>query len=264
LTISGPPGIEQLLVRAEDDWPPVEVSVSTGAVDGSQEMVDGDHATVSLIGGVAEVDRVPGRVAFTFADALAVEALVHPYFAPIAGLFAHWHGRETLHAGAFVADGGAWGVLSAREGGKSSTLARLALDGLPIVADDVLVIDGQTVFAGPRAIDLRGEPAQALGVGEPLGVLGRRERWRVRLDDVEASWPLRGWVFLTWGDEISVTKVTAGERLVRLAAERTIRLVPRNPEGLLRLAGLPSFELRRPQSWSSLEEATAVLLETIA
>jgi hypothetical protein len=264
LSISGLAGSESLLVRAEPDWPSVEVSVVAGVVESPAESVDDEQATVSLVGGVAEVEREPGRVAFTFEEPVSLDALLHPYFAPIAGLFAHWHGhRESLHAGAFVAGGGAWGVLSSREGGKSSTLARLALEGVPVLTDDVLVLEGGTAFAGPRAIDLRSEPASALRVGDPLGVVGTRERWRLRLDDVEGSWPLRGWVFLTWGDDVAVTKVAAGDRLQRLAAERTIRLVPKDPTALLELVGLPSLELRRPQSWASLEAATALLRETI-
>lgn len=263
LRIAAPPGFAHLLAPADPSWPELEIAVRTGPVGGQRNHVDEERATLVLLGAVAVVDRSPGRAVFTFATDPNPEAVVHPYLAPVAGLVAHWHGRESLHAGAFVARGGAWGVLTERGGGKSTTLARLALDGIPILTDDVLVIEGETAFAGPRAIDLRRGPAHALGVGEALGVLGKRERWRVRLDAVEGALPLRGWVFLTWGDELAVRPIPTGSRLQRLAQQRTILLTPRDPTKLLRLAALPAFELQRPRLWSSLEGATQMLLRSL-
>jgi hypothetical protein len=263
LRIAAPPEFAHLLAPADPSWPELEIAVRTGPVGGVRDHVDEERATLVLLGAVAVVDRSPGRAVFTFAEGPDPEAVVHPYLAPVAGLVAHWHGRESLHAGAFVASGGAWGVLTERGGGKSTMLARLALDGIPILTDDVLVIEGGTAFAGPRAIDLRRKPARALGVGEALGVLGKRERWRVRLDGVEGAVPLRGWVFLTWGDELAVRPVPPGSRLQRLAQQRTILLTPRDPTNLLRLAALPAFELERPRLWSSLEGATKALLRSL-
>ena len=263
LRIEGLALAERLLVRADSSWPELQIVAKRGSIEGFDEHVDSDRATFVLLGAVAVAERSPGRAVFTFDGEPNPEALVHPYLAPIAGLFAHWHGRESVHAGAFVAGGGAWAVVGEREGGKSSMLARLALDGVPIVTDDMLVLENGVAFAGPRAIDLRREPAQALGVGDPLGVLGARERWRLRLDETASTWPLRGWVFLAWADDVSVTPVSAGDRLQRLAAERTIRLVPPDPRALLRLSALPAFELRRPRDWSSLEEATTLLLASL-
>jgi hypothetical protein len=263
LRIEGLQGAEGLLVRADSSWPELQIVTERGSIEGFAEHVDSDRATFVLLGAVAVAERSPGRAVFTFDGEPNLQALVHPYLAPIAGLFAHWHRRESLHAGAFVARGGAWGVLAERSGGKSSTLARLALDGVPIVTDDVLIVEDRTAFAGPRAIDLREEPAQALGIGEPLGVLGARDRWRMRLADVGGAFELKGWVFLEWGDELAVTRVSAGSRLQRLAAQRTIRLAPPDPSALLRLSALPAFELRRPRDWSSLEEATTLLLASL-
>ena len=263
LRIAGLAGIEHLLVRADRAWPRLEIVAARGSIDGFRDHVDDDHATLVLLGAVAVVERTSGRAVFTFDTEPDPQALVHPYLAPVAGLVSHWHGRESLHAGAFVAGGGAWGLLAEREGGKSSTLAQLALEGVPIVTDDMLVLDGGSAFAGPRAVDLRREPARALGVGEPLGVLGRRERWRLTLEEIEGAFPLRGWVFLAWGDEVSVVRVAAGSRLRRLAHERSLRLTPRDPTALLSLAALPAFELRRPRRWSSLEETTKLLVESL-
>jgi len=263
LRFSGLTGVEKLLVPGDRTWPGLEVIAERGPIEGFRNEVDEERATLLLLGAVAIVERSSGRAVFRFETDPDPQALVHPYLAPVAGLLAYWHGRESFHAGAFVAAGGAWGLFAEREGGKSSTLARLAFEGVPVVSDDVLVVEGGTAFAGPRAIDLRREAARALGAGEPLGVLGTRERWRVTLDECDGAFPLRGWVFLAWGDEVSLTGVPAGSRLRRLAAERAIRLAPRDPSVLLSLAALPAFELRRPHEWSSLEDATKLLLSSL-
>jgi hypothetical protein len=244
-------------------WPLVFVELEQGAVGGRREHLGEDGATITFQDAVAEIRRTPPRVTFTFAGEPALDGVVHPYLSPAAGLLAHWHGHECLHAGAFVHGGTAWGLVAGRGGGKSTTLARLALDGVPVVSDDLLVLGDGTVFAGPRAIDLRGEPARRLGVGEPLGVLGTRARWRLRLPAVEASVRLGGWVFLEWGASLSAIPVSAGPRLERLARERMIRRRPTEPLALLRLASLPAVEVRRPRSWGSLRETVRLLLDSL-
>ena len=103
---------------------------------------------------------------------------MHPYLAPVALVMARWLGREGFHGGGIVAGGGVWGVLGDKTAGKSTTLAWLAREGVGVVSDDVLVIDGGTALAGPRSVDLREEAAERLGVGEPMGRVGQRERWR--------------------------------------------------------------------------------------
>jgi hypothetical protein len=255
--------VEHLLGAAEPSWPRLDIAARRGSIDGFRERIDEGGATMILLGAAAVVRRSPGSAVFTFEGEPSLEAVVHPYLAPVAGLLSHWHGRESIHAGAFVVDGGAWALIAEREGGKSSTLARLALDGVPIAGDDLLVIERGTVFAGPRALDLRRDAARILGVGEPMGVLGARERWRLVLEPDGGALPLRGWIFLAWGDDVSIRPVPAGERFRRLVAQRTIRLAPRDPSTLLNLAAQPAFELRRPRSWSSLEAATKVLLASL-
>lgn len=264
MRLSGLPEAERLLVAADPGWPALEIDARRGAIASQHDRVDDDSATLVLLGAIAHVDRHAGRAELLFEDEPDVEAVVHPYLAPVAGLVSHWHGRESIHAGAFAVDGGVWGLLGERGGGKSSTLARLALDGVPIVTDDVLVLERGTAFAGPRVIDLRREPAEALGIGEPLGILGARERWRLGVDDIRGALPFRGWVFLTWADELSITPVAAEPRFQRLVEARAIRLTPRDPRSLVELAARPAYELRRPKSWSSLGTATQLLLETLS
>jgi hypothetical protein len=260
LRLEGVDGAEELLVEAQPDWPRVELAWRTGDTSLEHEEVSHDRASLRLrTGGRIELDRQAGRADYVVPRPLSAEELVHPYLAPVAAVMAHWLGRESVHAGAFAGPDGVWGVVGERESGKSSTLARLALDDVPIVCDDLLVLEGTSVFAGPRAIDLREEPAELLGVGSSIGLAGARERWRVRLGPVPGGLELRGWIHLAWGDRVEAVPVTGGERVRRLHGQRAARLPPPAPEVLLDLASLPSWELRRPRRWDSLGEAADCL-----
>jgi hypothetical protein len=263
LHLAGPVGADDLFVEAAPAWPTAIVQVGRGRIEGIAESLDETSGTIVFRDAVAHVERRPATVRFRFAEDPRSGALVHPYLAPAAGLLAHWHGREAIHAGAFVHNGGAWGVVAERGGGKSSTLALLSLEGSAIVADDLLVIDGADALAGPRAIDLREEPARELASGDPIGVLGTRARWRLRLRPVPCATPLRGWVFLEWGASLEAEAVPAGERLERLGAQRVIRRRPIDPSALLRLAALPAVVIRRPRTLATLEETARLLLASL-
>jgi hypothetical protein len=253
-----------LLLPAEPDWPTIELRRVQGEASGRRESLSDDRAHVRFRnGGEVVLERVPASATFVVPFVLGDAELVHPYLAPAAAIFGRWHGRESFHGGGFVAGGAAFGVLGRRRAGKSSLLAYLALQGLAIVSDDVLLTDGATICAGPRAIDLREETALELGAGEALGKIGLRERWRMTVPSVEALIPLGGWVLPTWGDELAVRRLPARELLARLAEHRAV--LPSGDPGLvLRLAGFPGWELRRPRSWSVLAEAAEHLRETVA
>jgi hypothetical protein len=168
-----------------------------------------------------------------------------------------------MHGGGIVAGGGVWAVLGHKTAGKSTMLAWLAHNGLPIISDDVLVIDDGTVLAGPRSIDLRREAAQRLDAGEPLGRVGARSRWRMPLGPVEPELPLKGWITLEWGDEIAIRELRGAERLAALLPHRGVRLAPTEPGALLRLSTLPHLRLVRPRRWESLPEVTGRLVGAI-
>lgn len=262
LVLDGVDEAEDLLVEADPAWPRVALSWRLGAGFLRDEQVTGERALIRLrTGGSIELDRAAGRAEYVVWRPLGAEELVHPYLGPVAAVMAHWHGRQSVHAGAFVEDGGVWGVVGDRESGKSSTLARLALDGVGIVCDDLLVLDGTAAFAGPRSVDLRREPAGRLGVGQALGIAGARERWRLRLEPVGPDLELRGWIHLAWGDRVEAVRVEGGERVGRLFAQRAARMPSPSPEALLDLAALPSWEVRRPRVWESLGETADCLRE---
>lgn len=261
LALDGVDAAAAFLVDAHPDWPQFELTNTIGLADGSGDRLDDRRAQLRLrSGGEILVDRA-GRVEFVTPEPLSAAELVHPYLAPVAAVAARWFARESFHGGAFVLGEDVWAVLADREGGKSTTLAWLAACGLPIVCDDMLVLEDGKPFAGPRVLDLRADAAERLGVGEYLGVVGARERWRLRLDDVPRGSRLRGWVFLEWGREIAVERVGGSARLPRLLAHLGLRVPPLGPDRVLELAGLPAWELRRPNGWDRFEEAGRTLLE---
>jgi hypothetical protein len=256
--------VRELLVPAAKDWPTLELEQVRGRATATLETV-GDRSARLILrnGGEIEVEREGPRALFRVPERLGPAELLHPYLAPVASVVAHWSGRESLHAAAIVVDGAAWALLGDRESGKSSTAAWLARAGVGVLCDDVLVLDGGSALAGPRVIDLREEPARLLEAGEELGVVGERERWRLRLDPVPAAVPLAGWVSLAWGERVAVESVPAAARIAMLVAQRGLRVPASDPALLVELAALPALELRRPRDWSSLAEAAGRLLDRL-
>ncbi len=263
--LAGVAEARDLLVDAPRDWPELYLCHSRPG-DGSppEDQLGPERARLTMHGGWITIDRAPARATFHLPVAPPDRNVVHPYLAPAAAVAARWAGRESFHAGSVIAGDGAWAVLGDKESGKSTTLARLALDGHGVLSDDLLVVDGVAAFAGPRCIDLREESASRLGAGEPLGVVGVRERWRVGLGPVPARVPLRGWVTLAWDDEIGLDELHGPERMLALMPFRSVRVAPDRPESLIELSSLPVWRLRRPRRWEALAEAGRRLLGTIS
>jgi hypothetical protein len=256
--------VRELLVPAAPDWPALDLVQEYGRATGADEWVEAERARLTLRnGGEIEIERAGPRALYRVPVPLSPAALLHPYLAPVASVVAHWTGRESLHAAAIVVDGGAWALLGARESGKSSTVAWLARTGIGVLCDDIQVLDGDTALAGPRVIDLRGDAARQLDAGEELGVVGERERWRLRLDPVPAAVPLAGWISLAWGERAEVAPVPVASRVRLLVGARGLRVPARDPALLVELAALPALELRRPRGWDSLPEAAGRLLEAL-
>jgi hypothetical protein len=261
LRLLGVEAAHDFLVPAEEGWPSLELVARVGRPVEEPERVTDERAELSTrTGARVVVERRKGRAVFTVPKPVSHEALVHPYLAPAAAVVARWLGRESLHAGAYVVNGGAWAVLGERESGKSTLLAALALVGVEIVCDDLLILDGAEALAAPRSVDLREDAARALGAGEALGVVGARERWRLRLAPASGPATIRGFVFLGWGDRLEALPVPASRRLAGLLHYRALRLPSSAPEPLLDLAALPAWELRRPRDWGSLPAALDLLV----
>ena len=263
IRIDGPWGASlHLMPPAPRDWPLYRVSAHEGA-----EAIETAHVspTDALIrppsGGTVRVDRAKRQIVVTSSPRRTPAELMHPTLGHAAGIVAWWSGRESFHAGGFVAAEGAWGVIARREGGKSSTLAQLAAAGVPIVADDLLVVDSATVFAGPRTLDLRPDAARHLSMGENLGQVGLRERWRLELGACPTTTPLCGWIVLEWGDTLGATRLGGGEVLRMLGAQRAVNLPSPDPAALIDLASLPAWSVQRPRQIRALPSVVELLLE---
>jgi hypothetical protein len=229
-----------------------------GIVSGSEKV------EIPLIGGgAAIIERATGLGILEVPNDLTADELAHPYLAPIASVFADWLKYTVLHAGIVHIANKAWGVVGAREAGKSTLMAGLAIKGLPIGADDLMVIDGEEVFSGPRTLDLRPGAAEYLKEGRGLGVVGMRERWRLDLDDAAPSLPLGGFIFPSWGDEISVAPCPLTVRLDTFVNGRSVQVDPMDPREAMRLARYPAYDFVRPQDWDLFDDGTAALVGAI-
>lgn len=266
LRISGSDARPEQLLDVPADWPGIELIVeTTGGPNRDAEYVDDVGARLWLsAGGVVELDRHSGRTVFYVNDRPPPAAILHPLLAGVAAVWARWHGRDSFHAGGFVAAGGVWALLGDKGAGKSSMLAALHRAGVPIVCDDVLIVEGDTAFAGPRSIDLRADSAQRFGLGDPLGVIGDRERWRVDLDPLPPALPFRGWIRLAWGESVDVRRVPGRAGLAELLRHRALNVPPPSPATLLDLAGRPLLALSRPRAWESTDDAVQQLLAGVA
>lgn len=223
--------------------------------------VDGDRAVLGLAGGRVEIDRMGATTTFRTPVAPTDAEVVHPHLASTAVTVAHWRGRVALHAGAVVVDGRVWAVLGERGAGKSTAMYSLVRAGYPLVTDDVLVLDGPRVLPGPRCVDLRRPSAEHYGVGEDLGVVGRRQRWRVELPgpDLDPDLELAGLVHLDWGAEVAVDEVPLARRWPALLESLALKLPPADQRALLRLLTLPTLRFRRPQRFADLDRAAHAL-----
>jgi hypothetical protein len=254
-----------LLVAAPAHWRPwtiIRRSEPAAAVDG---LIARDVARLRLAPeGSVVIHRNTRSSVFTMARPPSDGELAHPYISATAAIAARWDGWHSFHAGGFVIGDRVWGVLGEREVGKSSLLAALATLGVPVMTDDVLVVREGNALAGPRCVDLRTGSAAGLGIGETIGVVGTRERWRVRLPPVAAELPLAGWLTLEWGDTTTFERITPGERFPRLLENLTVILEPPDPPTVLALASLPMVTLRRPRRLDELVGSAELLVAHLA
>jgi len=262
--IAGIQNRRDLLIEAQPDWPLLEVTVRVGKVDQRITVVSEQYAELKLIEGVtARLDRSPPRVEFVTPTPISTRAIVHPFLSGVMPVQCHWMGRTALHGGAFTHKGRAWALLAGREGGKSTLLAHLAAQGVPILADDLVALEGDTTFAGPRSVDLRTEPTKETGPAESLGKVGARERWRISLGPILAEVPLGGFFFLEWSDKCEVRRLPGVERLRRIAAGRSLMLPLEDPMSLPRLSAFPGWLVQRPRQIGALPVTAEQIFQAV-
>ncbi len=247
---------------APADWPQVILEIEESTVyPAGEARHDDDHCVLPLRDDLRTLiaDRAAGTARFV-GPPLDPEDLAHPYLGAVATVFARWHGREAFHGAGFMVDGQAYALLGAPEAGKSTIVAALAARGVPIVADDMLVMDHAGVYRGPRSVDLRRPLPEHLLDPAELRIVRARGRHRMALPDQPPTVPLAGWVFLSPGDELQIDPVAAPERLKVLARWRAWRERPSDPRLMLDLAAVPSWHVRAPQRWDALEATLEALL----
>lgn len=234
-------------VTLEHDIPPTErSSYADGAIDLSFETGWG----ISL-------RREASTMTFQIPPNGSIDDLVHPYLAPAAMHFATWLGYSTFHGGAFVQQGRAFAVFAQKNGGKSTTLAALAGKGIPVVADDLLVVDKSgNVLSGPRSIDLRPE-AVTDHLVEPVRGDARR---RLRLGPIDAAHPLAGVFVLSWADEICVEPLSPSERVIELTRHCPPDVA--RSSAVLEISRLPVWRLSRVRDLSCLDDVCDRILQT--
>jgi hypothetical protein len=243
-----------------EPWPEVRVVRRIAPRKSVRRGFGGRRACFEFAEGRLLLERAKATITTVSEEPLPADQLVHPWLATAAGMWARWLGRDVFHGGAIALDGGAWAVLGARERGKSTLLAALALDGHAIVADDALVLEGEYVFAGPRCVDVRPDAAAVLAPAGPVAARGGSRR-RLTLGAVPSRLPLRGIVHLTWGDEVALERVPLPERIERLREHNAFHSLPALESTLLELAALPTVELRRPRTLDRLSESAAALVD---
>lgn len=235
-------------------------------VDGSASRLGAEEADIRLVGGGRlRMRRGEPSVRFRFTAIPAADELLHPYLAPAAALTHLWAGREALHAGAFATPAGAVAMLAEKEGGKSTTLARLANEhAVSVLADDLVVIEDRSVLAGPRCLDVRAgdELAYSRDANATVCKVRGGDRVRLTLASARAREPLAATVVLRWGPRVSLETVPPAERPRWLLAQRMYAdRVAGDPGTLLDVCALPMFVLARPHGETGLAEAARALAD---
>lgn len=258
---------EALAVRDSAAWPVVSVQRTVSDDCGALEVdrVGEDAAAIQTLAAQLRLDRSRVRLEIRTPNPLPVSDVIHPTLWPAAAVFARWHDRETFHAGAVSFDGvGAWAILGDRCAGKSSLLAALALGGVEVLADDLLVVAGQRCFAGPRCIDLRQEAVAALRIEPDTSLVRSTERRRLRLPPSAGEYALRGFVALSWGPEVRLERLLPVERFPLLIEHRRLAGLGADFEHLLDLVALPAIRLTRPPDWRATHRLAADLGERLS
>ena len=261
LNIVGLAGAEEWMQAVPDGSPPLRVEKTRDAGRNlERSTLDGTAADLQLVGGGRlRMRRRDERAVFSFRELPPDEDLLHPYLAPAAALAHLWAGREALHGGAFATAAGAFALLAEKEGGKSTTLAWLALKhGLPVLADDLVVLRSGAVLSGPRCLDLRGT-LDGLDL-DTAQMVRNGERLRLSLPPAPSEAPLVGSVVLRWGARTRLDEPAAADRLRELLPHRMYgdRLDGDQP-ALLQVAALPMLIVIRPRGEEGLREAARAL-----
>jgi hypothetical protein len=268
LALTGlPSSWRPLLLEASPEWPQVGVEFSKGDIDGGDWFGE-EEAEVVLAGPtLARFDRAERRAEFIAASAEPDDRLAHSQLSALGAMFARWMGREPLHGGGFVVDGKAFGLFGEKGAGKSTTLAALAMHGVPVLADDLLVLGGGVAQPGARALDLRPDAIEMIaGLEAPHATSLARggERRRLALPPMEpAAVPFGGWFVLELGDRLTIEEIPLAERLEAITPHRAIGVRPLAGDALLDALAVPAWRMTRSPDLPPAQVAE-ILLDSVA
>lgn len=242
---------------AAPHWPALDVSLGAGpsARDGWREAFSGEGWAVHVRPG-------GDAVCWTGAEQPDRDRMVHPLLALTVCAVTLELGGDCLHAGAVLTPDGVVAVLAPSGGGKTSTMAWLALRaGLDVFTDDHLNVRDGVAHAGPRCLDLRPDAAAQLALEDHSRQVRGAERQRYELSTPPALHaPVVRTVVLEWGPRVHATSVPPRERLGIIATHRTAQPVDGNLAVPLALAAVPMMRLQRPQRFDCMPEVTRTLL----
>ena len=266
LVLQSPEDVLPGLPDAPPDADEVHMRWCQGAIEDDRMDVGEHHADIAVAGQVSiAVRRADRHVEIVLPEDPLPEAIVHPVATVPLAVLARWRGDATLHAGAVLRDGAAYAVCGGQGAGKSTTMALLAQRGLPVVTDDLLVVSGGEALAGPSCVDLRPDVAERFPDARFLGVVGRRERYRLLTAPAPARTPLGGLFLLGWHADgpARVEPLTLEERaqVIHVFDYAGSVGLPRG-EALMDLLALPMWRLSRARDWQAADEALDLLLAT--
>ena len=255
-----------LLNPSSPHWPRATISQKIGRRDLEPVLILDETARLSLEGG-GRIDstRSPLAATITFPRPLDHDELIHPFLTATALVFVHWLGHQPFHGGALLIEGRAWAVLGAKEAGKSTLLAAMALMSTPVMADDLLVIrEGHKAMAGSRTIDLRPDVVPYLRSLDGTRLVRQGTRQRLNLEPVPSEVPFAGWVLLKWGPTTRLRRLPLKEKMKRIFQERSLLGVElARPEAALDLVSLPAYELERERSWETMSDVHTLLRDSL-
>ncbi len=248
---------DRYLNPAPQHWPALTVSVGT-----ERSRRPGWREAFSGAGWAVDVQPGGEAVSWTGRNLPDRDSLVHPLLALAACAVALERGGDCLHAGAVLTPDGVIAVLAPSGGGKTSTMAWLALrEGLDVFTDDHLNVRDGLAHAGPRCLDLRADAAAHLGLTHRSRQVRGDGRHRFEMSTPRVLHaPVIRTVVLEWGPEVSATAVPARERLGIVATHRTAQPVDGNLAVPLALAALPMTRLARPQTFDCMPAVVRALL----
>jgi hypothetical protein len=252
LRLEGLEGANELLLPVPEHCPVLSVSDAPVAGPFDAETFGDGWAHIPLIDGHwASMTRDPLAVRWGGPVPPPPGDLVHPWLADPVAVASTWLGRLALHGGVVAGASGALGILGVREAGKSSLLAALAESGdVEVLADDLIVVDGEVVHAGPRCLDLRPATA-ARHQGSPGQPSRGGSRWRMLLPPARHEVALRGFLVLEWGSCLQLTRESTTTGFATLLSQLSAPAEAVSPARVLGLSRYPVWRLTRPRTWES-------------